>query len=148
MNLVRARNSVTILALCAWSACPAVSAATVGQDPTGQASSSRGCGRVSTTTDKPAVRAELGELNRKTIALPLPTYSREARRAGIRGVVTVRIVVEANSGQVVWAGKMSGPKALRPAALAVACDARFFPAHDVDVYVGGILKYRFGMRPK
>ena len=148
MNPVGARRRVAVLALCTWSGCLAVSAALVPQYPTGKGSVSRGCGRSSTTLEAPAVLIELGNLNRKAISFPLPKHPRVVKRAGIRGVVTVRVVVEANSGLVVWAGVVSGPNALRDAALAAACCARFVHTNDVDAYVGGTLIYRFGKSSK
>ena len=98
-------------------------------------------------THEPAVMAEVaGVLNRKALAMPRPKYPLTARRAGVRGVVTVRVVVDVATGQVVWARIVSGPDVLREAVLDVVCGVRFSPIKDVDGRVGGTLVYRFGVR--
>jgi outer membrane biosynthesis protein TonB len=92
------------------------------------------------------VTAELGELNRKARTFPQPIYPRDARLAGIQGKVIVRIIVDASTGDVVWAQAQSGPVELREPALTAACMAAFFPTMDVDSKVGGFLAYTFGKR--
>ena len=94
--------------------------------------------------NEPETRFEFGNLNRKAVAMPKPKYPADVKRAGIRGTVTVRVVIEGNSGRVVWARVLSGPAALYEFTLQAACSARFYPTLDLDAYSGGTLRYRFG----
>jgi TonB family protein len=101
------------------------------------------CDTVGTGVQESEARIEFGNLNRKAVSMPKPKYPADAKRAGIRGTVTVRVVIEASSGRVVWARVVSGPAALYKATLHAACAARFYPTIDADLYVGGRLTYDF-----
>jgi TonB family protein len=104
------------------------------------------CEKLGSAKQEPETRFELGNLNRKAVAMPKPKYPADVKRAGVRGTVTVRVVIEVNSGRVVWVRIVSGPEALYEVTLQAACRARFYPTLDADVYAGGTLTYRFGPR--
>jgi hypothetical protein len=56
------------------------------------------------------------------------------------------VIVDINSGAIVWARILTGPELLRAAVLNVVCQAKFAPTLDADVKVGGTLVYTFGKR--
>ncbi|HJU53651.1 MAG TPA: TonB family protein [Pyrinomonadaceae bacterium] len=87
----------------------------------------------------------VGELDKKAISKPPPTYTPALASAGVRGVVAVSVLVDTD-GRVVWAQSISGHTHLRQAAREAACRARFVPTF-VDApptYASGILTYEFG----
>jgi len=104
-----------------------------------------------TETDAPPSRPLLkpvsgGVLNGKAITLPTPTYPDMARRMGIFGTVEVTVILDEN-GKVLSAKAMSGPGALRDAAVQAALRARFSPTKlsGQAVKVSGQINYKFSL---
>lgn len=93
---------------------------------------------------RPVGPVESGELNDKAIDLPKPIYPGEARKAKVTGQVKVRVIV-AETGKVLSADIVSGPKQLWMAAIEAARQARFKPTliGDSAVKITGILTYDF-----
>ncbi|HEV2905274.1 MAG TPA: TonB family protein [Pyrinomonadaceae bacterium] len=93
---------------------------------------------------RPVGPVESGELNDKAIDLPKPIYPGEARKAKVRGQVKVRVIV-AETGKVLSADIVSGPKQLWMAAIEAARQARFNPTliGGSAVKITGILTYDF-----
>lgn len=85
-----------------------------------------------------------GSLNSKAIQLPVPAYPAVAKQARISGLVVVEVVVN-ESGKVVSAKPVSGPKALQQAAVDAALRAKFAPTlkGGAPVKVEGTLNYSF-----
>jgi len=85
-----------------------------------------------------------GVLNGKALNLPMPNYPEAARRLRIIGLVQVDVVVDEN-GKVISAKVLSGPGALRDAALQAALGARFSPTKlsGQSVKVSGQINYNF-----
>ena len=99
------------------------------------------------TTDsrsRPAGPVEAGALNDKAIDLPAPIYPGEAKKVHAAGKVTVRVIVD-ETGRVLSADIVSGPKQLWLAAIEAARKARFKPTliGGTAVKVTGILTYDF-----
>src|SRR5688572_32410017 len=93
---------------------------------------------------RPVGPVESGELNDKAIDLPKPIYPGEARKAKVTGQVKVRVIV-AETGKVLSADIVSGPKQLWMAAIEAARQARFNPTliGGSAVKITGILTYNF-----
>ncbi|MFZ0750910.1 MAG: TonB family protein, partial [Pyrinomonadaceae bacterium] len=93
---------------------------------------------------RPVGPVESGELNDKAIDLPKPVYPGEARKANVIGQVKVRVIV-AETGKVLSADIVSGPKQLWMAAIEAARQARFNPTliGGSAVKITGILTYDF-----
>ena len=93
---------------------------------------------------RPVGPVESGALNDKAIDLPKPIYPGEARKARVTGQVKVRVIV-AETGKVLSADIVSGPKQLWMAAIEAARQARFNPTliGDSAVKITGILTYDF-----
>ena len=93
---------------------------------------------------RPVGPVESGELNGKAIDLPKPIYPGEARKAKVTGQVKVRVIV-AETGKVLSADIVSGPKQLWLAAIEAARQARFNPTviGGSAVKITGILTYDF-----
>jgi len=93
---------------------------------------------------RPVGPVESGELNDKAIELPKPIYPGEARKANVTGQVKVRVIV-AETGKVLSADIVSGPKQLWTAAIEAARQARFNPTllGGSAVKITGILTYNF-----
>jgi len=98
---------------------------------------------------KPVVKAPVrpvssGVLNGKALDMPKPLYPDMARRAQVKGVVTVEVVIDV-SGKVIGARAVSGPEMLRAEAERAARQARFTPAMlaGQPVRVSGIINYNF-----
>jgi TonB family protein len=93
---------------------------------------------------RPVGPVESGELNGKAIDLPKPIYPGEARKAKVTGQVKVRVIV-AETGRVLSADIVSGPKQLWMAAIEAARQARFNPTliGGSAVKITGILTYDF-----
>ena len=93
---------------------------------------------------RPTGPVESGDLNAKAIDLPQPIYPGEARKTHVTGQVKVRVVV-AETGKVMSADIVSGPKPLWLAAIEAARKARFNPTliGDTAVKITGILTYDF-----
>jgi len=93
---------------------------------------------------RPVGPVESGQLNDKAIELPKPIYPGEARKAKVTGQVKVRVIV-AETGKVLSADIVSGPKELWLAAIEAARQARFNPTliGGSAVKITGILTYDF-----
>jgi TonB family protein len=93
---------------------------------------------------RPVGPVESGALNDKAIDLPKPIYPGEARKAKVTGQVKVRVIV-AETGKVLSADIVSGPKQLWLAAIEAARQARFNPTliGGSAVKITGILTYDF-----
>lgn len=98
---------------------------------------------------KPVVKAPVrpisgGVLNGTALDMPKPVYPDTARRAQIKGVVTVEVVIDV-SGKVIGARAVSGPEMLRDAAVRAARQAKFTPAllSGQPVRVSGVIHYNF-----
>lgn len=93
---------------------------------------------------RPVGPVESGDLNGQAIDLPKPIYPGEARKAKVTGQVKVRVIV-AETGKVLSADIVSGPKQLWLAAIEAARQARFNPTliGGSAVKISGILTYDF-----
>lgn len=103
--------------------------------------------QTETTPDnrpRPGGPVESGNLNDKAIELPKPIYPGEARKTHASGQVKVRVIV-AETGKVLSADIVSGPKPLWLAAIEAARKARFNPTliGGTAVKITGILTYDF-----
>ena len=85
-----------------------------------------------------------GILNGKAVSRPMPAYPPEAKAAGAKGTVVVRVVVD-ESGKVIEAEAVSGDPLLRQSAVTAARHARFTPTilSGVPVKVAGVITYNF-----
>lgn len=88
-----------------------------------------------------------GTLNGKAVSKPAPLYPPEAKSAGVRGAVAVRVLV-GEGGLVETAEAESGPFMLRASAEEAARLARFSPTllSGEPVKVSGYVTYNFGLR--
>ena len=100
--------------------------------------------KSSDSSSRPAGPLESGNLNDKAIDMPKPIYPGEALKSKITGQVKVRVIV-AETGKVMSADIVSGPKQLWMAAIDAARQARFNPTlvGDRAVKITGILTYDF-----
>lgn len=77
---------------------------------------------------KPDAKLAFGEtVGAKALFLPQPVYPESAVKAGLQGIVTVKVFIDP-SGQVSKAEALSGPQPLQSAAVEAAKRARFAPA--------------------
>ena len=104
------------------------------------------CQIKDTKQPRPKAKLKLGDVTKKAIQFPRPTYPQLAKAAGLHGNVTAEVVIDINSGSVAWAQVTSGNPLLKAAVKDVVCRARFAPTNDVDGYASGILTYRFTHR--
>lgn len=95
---------------------------------------------------RPTVKMDLGNVTKKALNLPQPKYPQIAKRSRIYGPVTAQVVIDINSGRVVWAFVVSGHPLLKSAVSDVVCKARFAPTNDADGFVNGSITYRFARR--
>ncbi len=88
-----------------------------------------------------------GVLNGKAKDKPIPTYPDEAKKAGIYGTVTVKILVD-ERGNVISAKALSGPPLLRQAAEEAALRAKFSPTRlaGQPVKVSGTITFNFTLK--
>ena len=93
---------------------------------------------------RPRGPVESGDLNEKAIELPKPIYPGEAHKTHASGEVKVRVIVD-ETGRVMSADIVSGPKPLWMAAIEAARKARFNPTlvGGGAVKITGILTYNF-----
>jgi TonB family protein len=95
---------------------------------------------------KPRISApiESGDLNSQAVDLPDAMYPGEARKTHAAGEVKVRVIVD-ETGRVLAADVISGPKPLWLAAIEAARKARFKPTlvGGTAVKITGILTYNF-----
>jgi len=104
-------------------------------------------GQTDAKTDnrpRPRGPVESGNLNDKATELPTPIYPGEARKAHITGQVTVRVIID-ETGRVMSADIVSGPKQLWMSAIEAARKAHFEPTliGGTAVKITGILTYDF-----
>jgi TonB family protein len=109
---------------------------------------------TSPTTPPPAMNAETsaddkapvegGFLNGKAVDLPKAAYPDAARKNHESGTVQVQVIID-ETGKVISATAIFGPKVLRDAAVKAAMRAKFKPmiVNSVAVKVSGILTYDF-----
>jgi TonB family protein len=85
-----------------------------------------------------------GILNGKAVSKPSPVYPPELRTTRVEGTVVVNVLVD-EDGAVVQAEALSGPKALRDAAVEAARKAKFSPTRlsGCPVRVSGVVTYNF-----
>ncbi|HEY6046355.1 MAG TPA: TonB family protein [Pyrinomonadaceae bacterium] len=99
-----------------------------------------------TSGTKPRITSpiESGDLNAQAIELPDAMYPAEARKTHAAGEVKVRVIVD-ETGRVLAADVVSGPKPLWLAAIDAARRARFKPTlvGGTAVKITGILTYNF-----
>lgn len=93
---------------------------------------------------RPSGPVEGGMLNSKAIDLPPPIYPEEAKKVHASGQVQVKVLVD-ETGKVMTADVVFGPKSLWLAAIDAAKKARFKPIviEGTAVKVTGILTYDF-----
>lgn len=92
---------------------------------------------------RPDAILRLGNVTKKALDLPRPVYPKGARAYGN---VRAEVVININTGRVVWARVLNGHPLLQEAVSNVVCRARFAPTNDVNGRVNGIIIYRFGQR--
>lgn len=96
---------------------------------------------------RPDVTSRLGDITKKAVKLPRPRYRHTEKAAVASGIVRAEVVVNINTGEVVWGRVANGHPLLREAVKDVVCLARFSPTYDADGRASGLLTYRFA-RPK
>ncbi len=86
-------------------------------------------------------------LNSQAISLPKPNYPPLARQIGLRGTVTVQVLID-ETGKVISAKAVAGHPVLIPEAQKAAMQARFSPTviSDHPVKVSGMITYNFVMQ--
>ena len=99
---------------------------------------------TTTSGNRPRAPIESGDLNSQAIDLPAAIYPEEARKKNASGDVKVRVIVD-ETGRVLAADAISGPKPLWLAAIDAARKARFKPTliGGTAVKITGILTYNF-----
>ena len=85
-----------------------------------------------------------GILNAKAVSKPEPSYPPRAKAAGVSGMVTVQVIID-ESGKVISARSVAGPRSLRQSAAQAAKQARFKPTllSGTPVKVTGVITYNF-----
>lgn len=94
----------------------------------------------------PNTKMNLADVTKKATHLPRPKYPQLAKAAGVYGNVKAQVIIDMNSGTVVWADVISGHPLLQGAVRNVVCQARFVPTNDVYGRVSGFITYRFARR--
>lgn len=91
------------------------------------------------------IRKSTGVLTGSAISLPQPIYPKIATQIGLKGSVSVQILID-ELGKVVSAEIISGHPVLAPEAKRAALQARFTPTKlsGVPVKVSGVIVYKFG----
>jgi hypothetical protein len=92
--------------------------------------------------ERPDTNLRLGDVTEKTVELPQPESWRGAKSARVCGRSQAEVVIDINSGKVVWARLLNGHPLLRVAVGQVVCRARFTPTNDVNGRVSGIITYK------
>jgi hypothetical protein len=92
--------------------------------------------------ERPETKLNLGEVTEKALELPQPEYRRWSRGSRISGIAQAEVVIDINTGRVVWARLLNGHSLLQLTVGDVVCRARFAPTNDVNGRVGGIITYR------
>jgi periplasmic protein TonB len=93
------------------------------------------------------LRVSTGVLEGKAVSLPRPSYPPLAKQIGVRGAVTVQVLID-ESGKVVSASAVSGHPLLVHEAQKAAMQARFLPTtlSGQPVKVTGVITYNFVMQ--
>ena len=92
-----------------------------------------------------AKTVDVGDVNKVALKMPLLSYPRDAWKAGIHGVVKVRVWINMR-GDVVRAMAVSGHRMLRGTSLRGAQQSKFPPNLgncDTCRYATGVLTYTF-----
>lgn len=86
----------------------------------------------------------IGVANGKATSLPKPDYPEAARAVGVRGAITVQILID-ETGTVVSAGTISGHPLFAFSGMKAACSARFSPMklRDEPAKMLGFVSYNF-----
>jgi hypothetical protein len=126
----------------------AVCVAQQGNSPTADESKERGevvgfrCPDREMNQPRPETKLDLGDVTKKAVELPRPDSSRWSRGSRITGIAQAEVVIDINSGKVVWARLLNGHPLLRLSVGDVVCRARFSPTYDVDGRARGVITYR------
>lgn len=104
------------------------------------------CANKGSNETRPVTKMNLGDVTKKARQLPRPKYPQLAKSAGAFGNVKAQVVIDINSGAIVWAQTISGHPLLQAAVRDVVCSARFAPVLDANGFVSGTLTYRFTRR--
>ncbi len=101
---------------------------------------------LSAPLTRPAVKLHLGDVTKKAVEIPKPKYPRMAKTARIAGKVKAEVVIDVDTGKVVWARVLNGHPLLRESILHAACEARFAPSpiNSPPIRVSGFITYKFG----
>ena len=93
------------------------------------------------------LKVSTGVLTGNAISLPQPVYPRLAVQIGLKGSVSVQILID-EQGKVLSAEVISGHPVLAPEAKRAALQSRFTPTKlsGVPVKVSGVIVYKFGMQ--
>lgn len=91
---------------------------------------------------RPDGKLDLGDVTKKAVELPRPEDRRGAKGAGACGESQAEVVIDINSGRVVWARVLNGHPRLRVAVGQVVCRARFAPTNDVNGRARGVITYK------
>ena len=102
-----------------------------------------------TLSPRPNTKIHLGDVTKKAVSLPRPKPLTLATTSASYRLVKTEVVIDINSGRVVWAFVPSDQPLLQSAVSDVVCRARFVSTYDVDGAVSGFITYRFaGHSPK
>lgn len=99
-----------------------------------------------TVSARPDAKINLGDVTKKAVYLPRPKPLTLAKTSRMFGPVKTEVVIDINSGRVVWAFVTSDHPLLSLAVSDAVCRARFAPTYDVDGLVSGSITYRFARR--
>lgn len=107
----------------------------------------RADGKAATGANGSETEIQGGVLNGKAISKPAPHYPPAAREAREQGVVVVRVIVD-ESGRIVLACAISGPRGLREASEGAAYGWRFTPTllSGMPVKVTGTITFNFQLQ--
>ena len=123
-----------------------------GNSPTADESKKRGeapgfrCPDREANQERPDAKFDLGDVTKKAIELPRPDPSRWPGGSRVSGVAQAEVLIDVNSGKVVWARLLNGHPLLQASVGDVVCRARFSPTNDVDGRARGLITYRAGRR--
>ena len=92
--------------------------------------------------ERPETKLNLGDVTKKALGLPQPESRRWPRGSRVSGIAQAEVVIDINSGRVVWARLLNGHPLLQVSVGDVVCRARFAPTNDVDGRTGGVITYR------
>jgi hypothetical protein len=101
-----------------------------------------GCPDRETNQPRPETKFDLGDVTKKAMKLPRPDSSRWSRGSRVSGIAQAEVVIDINSGKVMWARLMNGHPLLQMSVGDVVCRARFSPTNDVDGRARGVITYR------